>query len=261
MHGGTLYRPAFEDWFSERHPGLAYFWVSTGAVTAHPESKDPMLASPRAMYGHLRKVNYRAIAATHHDVASVGPDLLLRLRQDEGLPLLSSDLLVYETGRRALPSHVVEESSGLSVGFVSSGTHVPASVWGSPSAGTWMTSSDPDLLQEAINAAGRKSDLVVLLADMSTGALRRLLRQIEGVDLVIGSYASYTTSRARKLEGVPVLWIGRYGQYLGRIALGPGGRLLEARVVEVGSSFPIDPVEGRPRVRGGDQDPGTSPAY
>jgi hypothetical protein len=243
--GGALYRPGFNNWLAAQAPGLEWAWASTGHVLSEPDP-DYAAAEPERMLAQLAETGYEFVGASTVDADVIGFSGITEWSR-RGVPFYSSNMTVFETGKPALPGHHVVEVGGARLGLVSVTAQDPGWVGIGPQGGTVLVEDARSPVSRALDEAREAADTTVLLANgLSHTQLRALLRKIDPPDLVVAQSASFFVERPRPIEDVPVLWIGTWGQVLGRISVSAGGEILEVRGMQVGDRFPIDPLTGRP---------------
>ncbi|MDH3284805.1 MAG: hypothetical protein OEQ13_08685 [Acidobacteriota bacterium] len=251
--GGALYREPFDRWLAVERADVERIWVAAGNGSAYEDlgstvSLDELLA----LY---ERVGYRAFAPGLRDV---GPLLTLGRGGESArqtLPLLAANLREFETGEPLFGESAVVETDAGRVAFVGVLPHRPDSLWGQPPQGTVLTEDDASSVREAVGALRDEADLVVLLASHSYTELHELLGRIEGVDVVVSARSGAARATPEEVRGVPVLWIGWRGHYLGRLALGGGGEILSIDAVRVEGDFPVDPLTGELKAAASDPGP------
>lgn len=243
--GGALYRAAFDGWLAEQASGIAREWISTGGVTGSiGEDRDN--APPDEMFRQLGRVGYRAVGLDEYDLRLYGIDLLSKAASSAGVPLLASNLRVFETGRPLMEERVILETPSGKVGIVSAMAYDAEASWGDPAAGTVLITRPAKTLRPIVENLRPEVRLLVLLSNLERTDLARLLEEVPGIDLVLVNRGTVEEVVPRFVKGVPALALGHAGRVLGRIALDRQGRILEFRGVWVRGAFPIDPLTGRP---------------
>ena len=243
--GGALYRPGFNEWLAAQAPGLEWAWASTGHVLSKPDP-DYSAAEPERMLAQLAETGYAFVGASTMDAEVIGLEGITEWSR-RGVPFYSSNMKVFETGKPALPGHHVLELGGTRLGLVSVTAEDPGWIGIGPDGGTVLVEDARAAVSRALDEVRGAADRTVLLANgLSHTELRALLREIDPPDLVVGQSAAFFVKQPRPIGDVPVLWIGRFGQVLGRVSVSAGGEILEVRGMQVGDRFPIEPLTGRP---------------
>ncbi|UCF68166.1 MAG: hypothetical protein JSV80_02375 [Acidobacteriota bacterium] len=240
--GGANYRPALEAWLAGQPHAPQRVWIATGDVV----SRDPEAAAAEFVFENLSLVPYDAIGIGAAELEMLGAERLAVQAAAYGLPFVSANLRVFETGTAAFAEFERIETPSGSIAIVSASPHRPALMWGDASSGTLLTTEPDEALRNAVERARQSADLVVLAGNFSIVELRRLLPSIAPVDLALTSSGPSYDERPRAMAGVPVLRLGDAGRVLGRVALGAEGRILEVRGIQVRDRFPIDPINGIP---------------
>jgi hypothetical protein len=244
--GGALYRPALRRWLADRHPEIRQLWLGTGNVLAgRPE--DPETSAAERMFELLGSAGYDAMGVGVSDLNVLSPAELRAVAQRRGVALVSSNLLVYETGRPAFATSRVVEIGGVRYGILAALDHAPHRVWGDISTGTVVTVDPLDVLPDLIEELRTRADVLVLLSSMGTSTLSRLLASAPPVDIVVAGWSKYWQPEPKIVEGTPVLWLGADGLRLARAAYSTGGSPLGTSILQVREPFPIDPATGSVR--------------
>lgn len=244
--GGTVYRPEFERWLEDAFPHLHdRVWVSTGNVLDPGLSEEPT-GTPAETYRLIDRTGYAAVGVGSFDVANLGIEGLLEVDRRHGFPLVSTNLVVHETGRPVFrPSVTHELADGRRLAFLAATVHDPGFLGGTLETGSVVTVDEVEAVRREVERLRDEVDLVVVLSTARQGVTEELSR-IDGVDLVLAATLLLVRDRPTRVEGgAPVLWLGAYGLHVGRIALGTDGRWLdEPRVLQVKPPFPVDTMTG-----------------
>jgi hypothetical protein len=241
--GGGLWRQPLDAWLDARRPELERFWISTGNVLYEDES-EPMLSPPAVCLDHLRQVGYATLGVGRYDLDAGGAAWLRATAAEAGLPLVATNLLVHETGRPyAAPSQLLV-TGGARVLLLSVMPHRTSWIWGGPEVGSVVTVPPLEAVRAEIARRAEESDVVVLLSTLGGPELRRLLEAVPQVDLVVAAAGHHVRPEPEDVAGRPVLWIGTWGQYLGRVVFSASGEVLGLRLIGTADGLPVDPVSG-----------------
>lgn len=246
------YRPAFEAWLAERRPRVERVWLGTGNWLA----TKPGLGrgTPEEIIGLYAEVGYAKVGVGANELYPAHLDVLRdRLGQGRGAPQpVCTNLQVFETGEPAFAPHALLDTRAGRVAVLSLARHDPDAVSGLLDTGSLLTLEPVAALREALDEIAGRADFTVLLTTLSADILRSTLREVDGVDLAVSGAGDLRRNELdRDFAAAPVLWVGDEGQMLGRLALGPGGRLLDARAVTV--EPPEFPVPTKPLVEDAQQ--------
>lgn len=245
--GGMQYRPAFDAWLAERRPRVERVWLGTGNWLA----TKPGLGrgTPGEIIELYAEVGYAKVGVGANELYPAHLDVLWdRLGRERGAPQpVCTNLQVFETGEPAFAPRVLLDTQAGRVAVLSLARHDRDAVSGLLDTGSLLTLEPVAALREALDESAGRADFTVLLTTLSADILRSTLREVDGVDLAVSGAGDLRRNALdRDFAAAPVLWVGDEGQMLGRLALGPGGRLLDARAVTV--EPPEFPVPTKPRV-------------
>jgi 2',3'-cyclic-nucleotide 2'-phosphodiesterase/3'-nucleotidase len=234
LDGGDTIQGSPIGWLEARRP--------TGGV-------HPMAAAMNAL-------RYDAMAVGNHEF-NFGLDVLRRTQKDSAFPWLSANTRNAADGTPAFPEYVVRELGGVRVGVLGLTTpNIPG--WEPLANRPGLSWEDPVATARRLVPRLRdreRCDLVVVLfhsgleADPATGEpngtahenrVVALAREVAGVDLVLTGHTHRRLPLTR-VNGVPVIQPGRWGEVLARVDLvverGDG----RSRVLEVkGELLPSD---------------------
>ena len=247
--GGILYRLGLNEWLFDHEPGIDWHWVSAGDVLSLT-LENTAVRPPREIYEGLARIGYDVVGVGYRDLQLLGPFAIRALTRDLPLHLVATNLRVLETGRPFLEESAVLETASGRIGVLVLLPYREDAAWVSPEYGTVTIEPPGRHLVPALRRLASRAGRVVLVAQLDPMTIGRLLESlppdVRPPDLVVGERGTYGQTDVRDVGGVPLLWVGGYGQYLGRAALDARGKLLEVRGMLVRGTFPIDPRTGRP---------------
>lgn len=249
--GGAVYRPEFRAYLERETPGVEQIWLSTGEIS-HTDDQDPNAVQPRTMIDALAEAGYAGLGVGLFDLDVAGPGQLREHAAKKGVPLVTTNLFVYETGRPVgSVRRTIETGAGpLTVLAVTS--HQPGRVWGDSATGTVVTRDPAASVREAMEEVHRAPvrPFVVLLTTQSGPELTLMLRELEvgdRPDFVAASRSGRVSATPETIASVPVLWLGQMGKFLGSLVLDGSGQVIDAHAVAIRGEFPIDPKSGQLR--------------
>ena len=186
---------------------------------------DPMAAAMSAM-------RYDAMSLGNHEL-NFGLDVLRKAQKESSFPWLSANTRNAADGSPAFPEYVVKVVGGVRVGVLGLTTpNIPS--WEPEPNRRGLLWEDPVVTAKRlvpILRSKEKADLVVVLVhsglevDPATGApngtsqenrVAALTREVPGLDLVLTGH-SHRRVPLTRLNGVPVIQPGRWGEVLARV--------------------------------------------
>jgi len=174
-------------------------------------------ASP---YDHLKlrlmlelegKLGYAAVNLGRRE-AEFSREDLLRTSADSPVPLISSNLVDQE-GNPVLPGHVLLELRGHKIVVVGAVTR-----HANPGSGLRLTDPVKALRGELASLQG-DSDLTILLSALDVSEMERVVKQVRGIDLLLGGFVPRGSKRLEVLGNTPCFLVQGKGQYLGEVDL------------------------------------------
>ena len=226
-----------------------------GAPIGWLEARRPS-SGPHPVAVAMNALRYDAMAVGNHEF-NFGLDVLRRAQKDSAFPWLSANTRKSSDGSAAFPEYLVKEVGGLKVGVLGLTT---------PNIPGWEPEANrPGLAWEDPVATARRlvpvlrgrlgCDVVVALfhsgleADPETGEpngtahenrVVALAREVPGIDLILTGHTHKRIGLTR-VNGVPVIQPGRWGEVLARVDLVVEKDGRKATVVDVkGALLPSD---------------------
>lgn len=243
--GGSFVRPGFERWLRERAPGTARIWVGTGDLF-DLEASEAATAQPDESLATLGAVPYALVGVSLGDLERVGAETLVELARRHRVPLVSTNVIVHETGLSvADPSRIVE-IGGRRVAFLSVTRHVPERIWTLHGASV-LTVDPKEALRQEILRVKANADAVIVLSTMLQLETRDLLKNVPGIDLIVASSGLYRSPEEESAGSARLYWAGGWGETIGRLVVRADGSLAPVQVFPVRESFPIDSMTGEVR--------------
>lgn len=207
------------------------------------------LTKGEAMVETMRGMGYDAMAMGNHE-PDFGPDRMQELAGLANFPFLAANIMGND-GELIFEPYVIKEVGDLKVGILGLGYHNTAKTsspqntegiefgLGTDAAGRWI----PEIRDQGV-------DVLVVLSHQGLSVDRETVREVEGIDVVLGGHSHNRTEKPLFENGVPIVQAGAHGSDLGRLEL-----VVEDGKVSVESggltpilvgTFPADPgVEAR----------------
>jgi len=209
-------------------------------------------------------LGYAAVNVGERDVRQ-GWDEFVRRTEEVDLPFLSANLVRKDNQAPLMPAYQVVEARSadgkktVKVGVVGVLRYNPVFLKPGPDGSQMAVSHPTERVQQAVDALEKeKPELIVLLGALHRDDARRIVREVAGIDVVVGSYGGlFTTEREQEGE-TWILYSGNQGKRIGstRIDLAEGGGVAEqvtkihvmtdiypadSEMLEFVYSVPVDP--------------------
>lgn len=191
------------------------------------QDPDPMALAMSAL-------GYDAMSVGNHEF-NFGLEVLRKAQRESGFPWLSANTLTVADGKSAFPEYVLKTVDGVRVGILGLTTpNIPG--WEPERNRPGLRWEDPaDTARRLVPILTKKErcDVVVVLIhsgpeiDLATGEsngtenenrVAALARQVPGIDLLLTGHTHRKIPLTR-LNGVPVVQPGRWGDFLARVDL------------------------------------------
>lgn len=140
------------------------------------------------------RMGYRAMAVGAFDIAA-GLDNLKRLEKRAKFPFLSANLVDEKTGKRLFPASAKLEVGGVRVGIIGLTLETLSKPYLSKVAPNIKLLDPIKATREALEELGEDIDLVVALAHVREETNFDLVKEIEGVHILIDPFIQYTNHR------------------------------------------------------------------
>ncbi len=171
----------------------------------------------RAIMRALSVIRYDAINVCSRDLIA-GIEMLEWARDSLGLPLISANLIVRETGETIFPGWIVKKVGEKTIGIIGLGR---VSVHDfTDSIPERLTYNNPErALQKVLNQIAQKCDLIFLLCDFTAREARGLGARIPDIDVIICTRDLLPTRRINRFGSTYVLGASRKGKKLTSLTL------------------------------------------
>lgn len=217
--------------------GDAFLRARPGQRAARPDAQ----VRAEAMAGWLGRMGLDLQVPGGKDL-QLGWPRLRRLLTRGGITAVAANLVEGPAGVPAAAAWRVLERQGFRLGVV-----------GVVAPDLTLAASDGDLrllpprepVQAAVDAAREVGvDALVLLSHLGFSGDLALLRELRGVDVVVGGRTGERLERPVVLSGVPVVQAGVRGKSLGRLDLGTvdGALRVEHRILDLSTEVGEDPA-------------------
>lgn len=196
-------------------------------------------------------LGYDAVNVGERDVRQ-GWDEFARRTTEVEMPFLSANLVRKAEQDTLLPPYRLIEARSpdgtnvVRVGVIGVLRYNPVFLKPGPDGSQIAVAHPAVRVQAAVEALGKeKPDLIVLLGALHRDDARRIVREVPGIDVVVGSYGGlYTTQREQEGE-TWLLYSGNQGKRLGstRIELAEGGGVADqqTKIHLMTDVYPADP--------------------
>lgn len=233
--GGAQLRREFAAWWNKQAgAALTTLWLSTGNIAAAEPDHD--VASLDVMHAMLREIGYRAVGIGETDLRDPGPAQLLAQATKLPAKQLSCNLVRRSDGTPLLDATLVLDTPSGKIALVGVSPHRGNSDWELPQIGRVGTTPPLVAVHDTLKRLDPTIPTVILLASVNNVEVAKILARVKGIDLVVASFGTYAQLQPETIHGVPVLWVGGMGDFIGRVALDERGAVLAI------DSIPVRPA-------------------
>ncbi|WP_377887895.1 bifunctional metallophosphatase/5'-nucleotidase [Alkalihalobacillus sp. R86527] len=175
----------------------------------------------------LNKLNYDYATIGNNEGITFSKEELDELYTDAEFQVIVSNLFHPDGSRPTWATpYVIDERDGFKIGLI--GITIPYEQFYSLLG--WSIQSPWEMLQEVVDEVREKADVVVLMSHMGLGNDERIAKDIEGIDVIIGSHTHHVLKHGMNVNGTLITQAGKNGNYVGEVVLkydSERGKLLE----------------------------------
>lgn len=187
-----------------------------------------LLSQGRAMVEVMNAIGYQA--TTLHWEFNLGKAALTQRIQEARFPVLAQNLVDREFEDPVLKPYVVQELGGIRVGILGQAYQFSLLTTEDPRLTEgWQMGYRVESLRGHLKTLREKErvDLVILLSHMGYAQDLAMLRQLEGVDVVVGGHTHDILLQPTLVGKTLVTQAGSHGKFLGVLDLEMRGRRVE----------------------------------
>jgi len=182
----------------------------------------------------MNRLGYAAANVTDRELIG-GLDRFLVLAKRASFPLISANLVFQDGGRSILPPYTVvtiapeawRGTEPLKVGILGLAKERPTFLESTKDGKKVVIAPPIPIAAQWLPALARQTDVVILLTNMNSIAVNRLLQQVPGIDLVLAGYGERLSDNQAISPATRVLYAGSQGKRLGEVRMFLGrGRVM-----------------------------------
>lgn len=182
----------------------------------------------------MNRLGYAAANVTDREMVA-GLDRFLELAKQAKFPLISANIVFQDGGRSILPPYTVvtiapEAWRGtvpLKIGILGLAKERPTFLESTRDGKKVIITPPIPAAAKLLPSLARETDVVILLTNMNSIAVNRLLKQVPGIDLVLAGYGERLSDNQAIPPAARVLYAGSQGKRLGEVRLFLGrGRVM-----------------------------------
>jgi hypothetical protein len=215
--GGLARRAGYEKELSKAYPQVPRLWLDSGNFFDNPSAAGDIKSV--ALVTAMERLGYAAVGIGEHDLA-LDAEHYESLTAEATFARLSGNLVRASSGEPRWTPTTVVESAGRRIGLLSLTRFNPAFVRSLPDGDTLLVESPLEAARRLVPRLREEAELVVLLANMPMDDARLLVRQVEGIDLVLGTWDGTLSGGIPVREGgTTLIYAGQLGQHLAEVRL------------------------------------------
>lgn len=248
--GGLARRAHLVNTLRKEFPTVPQLLLDSGNYSDNPTPEGDLKTG--ALVEGMDLIGYQVTNVGERDVKH-GWDRFMERRNRGEFEFISANLVYTDSGETVLPSRMVIEaispdgSSKIRVGVTGFMRFNPIFKREGPDGRELGVVHPVDRIRSEVEALRKeKVNLVVVLAAVHQSDARRVVREVEGIDILIGSYGGAFTVEQPETDGSWILYSGNQGKRVGesRIFLNADGGLRDQtnRFHTLSEQYPADPT-------------------
>ncbi len=174
----------------------------------------------------MNRLGYAAANVTDREMIA-GLARFLKVAKLARFPLISANIVFQEGGRSILPPYTVvtlppdawRGSVPLKVGILGLAKERPTFLESTKDGKKVIIAPPIPTAAKLVPSLARETDAVILLTNMNSIAVNRLLRQVPGIDLVLAGHGETISDNQAVSPATRVLYAGSQGKRLGEVRL------------------------------------------
>lgn len=215
--GGLARRAGYAKELSKAYPTVPRLWLDSGNFFDNPGAAGDIKTV--SLVSAMDRMGYAATGIGEQDLA-LDPEHYDSLTAEASFARLSANLVRASNGEPVWEPFTLVESAGKKIGVLSLTRYNPAFARSLPDGDTVLVASPLESARRLLPRIREEADLVVLLANMPMDDSRLLVRQVKGIDLVLGAWDGKLSGGIPVREGgTAIIYAGRLGQHLAEVRL------------------------------------------
>ncbi|MBU0499251.1 MAG: bifunctional metallophosphatase/5'-nucleotidase [Gammaproteobacteria bacterium] len=192
----------------------------------------------------LNALGLDAAVMGNHEL-DYGQENFIALLKEARFPWLAANAAIPGTQGLLRPSAIVEGKDGLRIGILGLTTSELVTTT-HPRNSKGVTLIDPlTAARGQLTALEAKTQVQILLSHLGFAEDRRMARELQGIDLIVGGHNHFAFEQPKREGEVMILQAGERGRWLGRLDIKIKGDRLELesyRLIPINADSPADPV-------------------
>ena len=207
-----------------------------------------------ALIDGMGRLGYSVVGVAERDLV-LGYDELTKKTAAAPFPLVSTNFVRRGTSEPVFKPYVIVEAKRgegkppLRVGVMSVVRFNPVFLKTGPSGSNVSIAQPVEMVRKYLDEVRKKSDVVVLLAELAVYDAHQLAHDLPGIDFIFGAYGGTYSSQEEAEGGTRIVFTGNQGKRVGetRIFLGEQNRITsdESYLYFLTGRYPDDPETRR----------------
>jgi 2',3'-cyclic-nucleotide 2'-phosphodiesterase/3'-nucleotidase len=200
----------------------------------------------------MEQLGYRIVNVGERDIR-MGYDEFVRRTASTKLTYISANIVDRKTAEPVFQPHAIVDAvapqgqAQVRVGVIGVVRFNPVFLKTGPRGGQMVIDQPAARVKREMEAlAKEKVDVVVLLAALHRNDTEVIVREVPGIDFVLGSYGGHVTPTEERVGQTTILYCGNRGQRVGesRVVLGPAeGPRIASQVTRLHTLTAVYPQE------------------
>ena len=215
--GGLPRRTWVLEQLRKNYPATPQLILDAGNFTDNPTPAGDIRTE--ALMDAMGRVGYAVVNVAERELM-LGYDEFVRRMQTAKFATVSTNIVRQDTKETVFrPFVIVEVPRGegkppLRVGVLGIVRFNPLFLKAGPQKSNLIIAQPREALKRVLPEVRRRSDLVVLLANLHDDDARLLARDVAGIDFVLGAYGGASSSKEEDENGARIVYVGNQGKYL-----------------------------------------------
>lgn len=209
----------------EIHPDTTQVLLDSGGLSDRPTPDGDV--KTRGLVEAMNRLGYRVSNVGERDL-TMGYDAFRSRTDHAKFPFISTNIVRKDTGKPVFePYHVVQtktrDGKPFRIGVLGVARYNPVFLKSGPDGSNLVIRNPKEAIAERMEALRAETDYIVLLAALAREDAVRIVREVPGIDLVIGAYGGVYTTREEREGDTLVVYSGNQGKRIGETRLYVGG--------------------------------------
>jgi len=225
-------------------------WLDAGSWSDNLLSPDGLIKT-KALLSGMSEIGYAAANVAERDLAA-GLEPFLDRKKEAAFPMVSANLVFSSSGKPITDPYILLKlepkkfpalKSPLRIAITGVTRFNPTFMKSAPPKDNVVITPPADALKKYLPEMKKKADQVIVLAAMPRDDAHLLVKELPGIDLVLGAFGGMTTAVEEKEGATAIFYCGTQGKYLAELRMLRHDNLTELKssLHYLNAQYPTDP--------------------